>query len=336
MQNDTFVLTGMGHQHPKNCIENSFFESLDIESSAKWVEERTGIKARHSVLDKETLQDLRYDRTTIECLRREGKILGIKNLVSEAWEMTKRRSMLAMEELSLLICGTSVPDFDIPANASVIAHQLGLSCFTFDAHSACSSFVTDLAIAKGLLGTSSFTTAAIMNVERYTLSLDFSDRKSCVLFGDGTASSLLEKNTTKSGLKLIDIILHSDPSGYDAVKIPVGAHFSQNGSRVQKFAVSKTCSATLEILEKNGLGVNDINYFIGHQANLRMLNSVCSRLNIEKEKHLFNVEKFGNQGAAGAPAVLSSHWEQLRCGDKIVVTVVGSGLTWGSVLFEKI
>ena len=335
MDNDPVVIVGMGHEHPPYKIDNYFFESLDIESSAQWVEDRTGIKSRYSVLSPELIKQLRNKTVSVSSLRKEGLIPGIETMVEGSWKQALERSSSPASATDLLICGTSIPDYLIPANASVIAAKLKLHCTAFDAHSACSSFVTNLSIAKGLLRDGGARQVGIFNAERYSTYLDFSDRRSCVLFGDGAACAVLAKGSSP-GLEVEDVILHSDPSGFDAVTIPVDGVFNQNGARVQKFAVSKTCDIVDEILTKNSLSTQDIKYFIGHQANFRMLMSASTRLGFTKNQHLYNVDTHGNQGAAGAPIVLSTHWDQFAIGDRIVLAVVGSGLTWGAALLKRV
>lgn len=331
---EELVITGMGHDHPEQALDNQFFADLQIGSSADWVEERTGIQNRYSVLDAATIIALRKGEASLQSLRQAGKVPSIAQLAVKPWHQAHQRATSFPTHPELLICGTSIPDYYIPANASVIAASLGLSCTTLDAHTACSSFVSNLAIAKGLLADGLFASAALFNIERYTLAMNYQEKSSCVLFGDGAAVTLLEKGRRKSGLKVLDVLLRSDPSGYDCVSIPAGGLFSQAGSRVQKFAISKTCEISEEILAKNHLISQDLAYFVGHQANLRMLTSACQRLNIPASKHLYNVATHGNQGAAGAPAVLSSQWPHLKAGDLVLVAVVGSGLTWGAALLQ--
>ncbi len=327
----------LGHFHPETLLENSFFEELDIGSDTAWVEERTGIMARRSVLDKDSIRALSRGNTTLAQLRAEGKVLSIANMSVPAWALLRERYPdLKPENIDAVICGTSIPDFDIPANASTIADKLGLHCLAFDANSACSSFVLDLHLARNLIQAGSHRKIAIFNPERYSLRMDFTDRNSCILFGDGCSAALVSSVAKPGSLRVIDTLLVSDPSGHDLVKIPDGQFFAQNGKAVQKFAISKTLEATHQIMERNHVKPSDIAYFTGHQANLRMVMSAADRLGFSEDKHLHNVEDLGNQGAAGAPSVLSMHWDQFKTGDLIVMAVVGSGLTWGSTLLQKI
>ena len=234
-----------------------------------------------------------------------------------------------------VIAGTSVPDWDIPANACAIAAGIGLECAAFDVNSACSTFVVDLHVARGLLTNEMARTVAVFNPERYTTRLDYTDRASCVLFGDSASAAILETASDAEGLELVDTVVHSSPAGFEHVKIPDSGCFSQNGHAVQKFAVTRTVQVFHEIVERNGLSQSDVAYFIGHQANYRMLTSACQKNGINESQHLFNVDVRGNQGAAGASSVLSSNWERFRSGDHVVVAVVGSGLTWGAALLRR-
>ena len=331
------VISSIGHAVPEHKIPNAFFTQLDIESEAQWIEERTGILSRYSVLDPETIMQLRHGNLDPLLLHREKRYASIADLAELCWAEAQKKhqySMLQGFTPQLLLLGTSIPDFEIPANATSIAAKLKLSCCSFDVNSACSSFIVDLSVAKAMLENDSYNSAAIFNVERYTTRLDFTDRRSAILFGDGATAAFIEKHERTRGLKVIDILVKSDPSGYDMITIPNLGFFTQNGAAVQRFAIQKTIEATLEILERNALTPANIHYFVGHQANLRMLQSVAQKLGLRDEQHLFNVDHYGNQGAAGAPSVLAQNWDRFNPGDKIVVAVVGSGLTYGAALLE--
>jgi 3-oxoacyl-[acyl-carrier-protein] synthase-3 len=239
-------------------------------------------------------------------------------------------------KIDLVIAGTSVFDHEIPSSACMIAGDLRIEALAFDVNSACSSFIADLHVARSLLATASAKRIAIFNAERYSTRVDFTDRTSCILFGDGAAATIVETDVDKPGLKVIDTIMESDPSSHGLVKIPLYSTFTQQGSAVQKFAIHKTMAITQKILARNHLTVEQVRFFVGHQANLRMVSSAASKLGFQGDQHLFNVDLFGNQGGAGAPTVLAEHWTEFRNGDYIVVSVVGSGLTWGSALFQKV
>jgi 3-oxoacyl-[acyl-carrier-protein] synthase-3 len=329
-------LHAMGHFHPENTLPNAFFNTLDIGSEGAWIEERTGIRSRRSVLMGEDIRALRHGSKTLAQLRAEGRIMSIAELSEKAWQvLIARYPDIDTSTIDTLICGTSIPDFDIPANASTIAARLGWSCLSFDANSACSSFVLDLHIARQMIATGSQKTMAIFNPERYSLRMDYTDRNSCILFGDGCSVAIVSNQARPGSLRVVDTLLYSDPSGFDLVKVPEGEPFIQNGKAVQKFAITRTIEVTEQILARNSLTPKDVKYFTGHQANLRMITSAADRLGIATDRHLHNVAELGNQGSAGAPSVLSMNWDLFEKGDLIALAVVGSGLTWGATLLEK-
>ena len=340
-QESKIIITGMGHYHPENCIENNFFDTLDIGSDALWISERTGIETRRSVLSHDSIRALRNHQATLEDLRRDGLVMDIATMSQEAFQLAKGRHAAHHGSLAIdgVICGTSVPDYDIPANACAIAARIGIQAVAFDVNSACSGFLMDLQVAHALLRAGSYSTLALFNPERYSLRMDYSDRKTCILFGDGCASSIVTRwepgTPLLHGLEVLDIIMFGDPLKHEVVAMKDAQQFGQDGSVVQKFAISQTLKSTQTILERNHLSIDNIAYFSGHQANLRMVQSVATRLGLEPEQHLYNVDKFGNQGAAGAPAVLSANWGRFKPDDLIIVTVVGSGLTWGSALLRR-
>jgi 3-oxoacyl-[acyl-carrier-protein] synthase-3 len=331
--NKKIVIESIGHFHPSNKIDNSFFTELEIGSDASWIIERVGIESRRSVLTQEQLLALRRGDLKIEDLKKDPEFMTIAKMSQHAWQMLKERAVHSTPNPSTIICGTSVPDYDIPANACTIGHAIGIEAASFDVNSACSSFVVNLHVASGLLKSGSSQEVAIFNPERYSIRLNYTDRASCVLFGDGCAAAWLKTDSPR-GLEVVDTYIESMPSKFDMIQIPDGGHFYQNGQAVQKFAITRTMETTHKILERNSLKTDDVNYFIGHQANLRMITSAANKLGFNESQHLFNVDRFGNQGAAGAPAVLSMNWNQFRSGDLIVVAVVGSGLTWGAALFR--
>ena len=331
------VITAMGHYFPPHVIDNDFFYRLGIGSSSEWIEERTGIRFRHTLLSPQEITQMKKSETTLEKIRR-GKFSGdIASFAQASFACLQKRKKIEIRQGEwMTICGTSVPDWDIPANACVIAHKIGLGGVAIDINSACSSFVVDLHFARHILKDNREQRVLICNPERYSLRMDYSDRTSCVLFGDGSATAVVENDFTQKGLAVIDTEIYSNPAGYDKVVIPDGGCLTQQGKAVQKFAVSKTIEATREILKRNALTVANIDYFVGHQANRRMLQAVIDKLGLEEKQHLTNVMKFGNQGAAGAPNVLSQNWELFRTGDTIVVAVVGSGLTWGATILRRV
>lgn len=331
-------ITATGHYHPRQVIDNDFFTELDIGSEASWVGERTGIQERRSVLAKSDLLALRRGDVTLDEIRRGGRLMTLAEMGEQAWQVAAKRNPSILEGVDLVLCGTSIPDYDIPANACTIAAKIGLECTAFDVNSACSSFLAVMSVARGMIQSGQSKKVAVFVSERYSTRLDYTDRASCVLFGDGCGMAVVEADDRElphpKSLEVVDTQLVSAPSKFDLVQIPVGGYFYQNGKAVQKFAITRTMEATKKILERNQLTTDQVTYFIGHQANLRMLTSAAEKLGFGADQHLFNVDYYGNQGGAGAPAVMSTHWDRFKTGDLICMAVVGSGLTWGSALFR--
>jgi 3-oxoacyl-[acyl-carrier-protein] synthase-3 len=329
------VITGAGHWIPENVLNNQFFNDLDIGSEASWIEERTGIVERRSILNTTELAALRHGKITRDELLKNGRIMDYPAMTTACWQMASSRAGGA-KPVQTVIAGTSVPDDDIPAHACSIAARNQIECqHAFDVNSACSTFVVHLHMARSLVASGHSTSLALFTGERYTTRVDYSDRKTCILFGDSAAGVTVEAEAPR-GLEIVDSLLHSQPSGAKLIRLPDGGIFDQDGQAVQKFAVQKTISAAEEILARNHLTTRDLTWFIGHQANLRMLTWVADKLHLTPQQHLYNVDRNGNQGGAGAPTVLSMNWDKFKSGDLIVVSVVGSGLTWGSALLRCI
>lgn len=330
-------LTAMGHYVPDNVLDNNFFDSLDIGSDAQWIVDRVGIQERRSVLRPEEIRALRFGETTRDDLIQAGRVMTFGHMGARSWELAMKRSGLEGGTLKAgaVIGGTSVPDTDIPSHACYAARDSNLKTgYAYDTNSACSTFAVQIQTMRGAFAIGSATTGAIFGAERYTTRVDYSDRKGCILFGDSSYAAYVENAPRGKCLEVIDTMVESSPEGADTIRMLDGKSFEQDGQAVQKFAILKTVSAAQAIMERNGLTVDDVNWFIGHQANLRMLMSAAQRIGIAPEKHLHNVAFHGNQGGAGAPVTMSQNWDRYRDGEIIVMSVVGSGLTWGSVVFK--
>ncbi|MEY4631315.1 MAG: hypothetical protein RIQ81_1435 [Pseudomonadota bacterium] len=335
--NQRIFITAFGHFVPANVIDNEFFGTLDIGSDGQWIVDRVGIRERRSILTTAELRALRRREITRDDLWAAGRIMTFGKMAASAWEhgMSRAGRRTADLHADAVIGGTSVPDSDIPSHACYAARDSGLSTgFAYDTNSACSTFVVQLHTMRGLFASGSARTGAIFGAERYTTRVDYADRKSCILFGDSSYAAFIEASPNGKCLEVIDTFVESSPEGADTIRMLDGKPFEQDGQAVQKFAILKTVAAAQAMLERNKLSVSEIDWFVGHQANLRMLSSAAQRLGLAPEQHLFNVDTHGNQGGAGAPVSLSQNWDRLRPGQHVVMSVVGSGLTWGSALFK--
>ncbi len=320
---------GVGHFHPPNVLDNAFLTSLDIGSDEAWIMERVGIRSRR------TIMALDYIRTTKNAQPLESAAASSMTNAqtgAEAARLALKRAGIASGRIGMVIAGGCSPQYLIPAEACLIAEELGLNGVpAFDINSACSSFAAQLHHLRALRPEMTPDYILVVNAENNTRTIDYSDRRNAVLWGDASTASVVSLKH-RAPLRVKFSTLESDPSGCKAVKIEAGRHFSQNGSVVQTFAIRKSLAA-MQQLRAQVRGDQEKLYFIGHQANLLMLENVVQRTEIDPSRHLFNVEEFGNTGAAGAPSVLSMNWEKFKSGDEIALVVVGSGLTWGGLLF---
>lgn len=321
-------LHGIGHFHPETVIDNAFFESLDIGTSNEWILERVGIRERRTVLPLDYIRDT---RNADPRAAHEASAYSNAETGARAARMALERAGLAPSDVGMVIAGGCSPQYMIPAEACLIAAELGIDAPAIDVNSACSSFIAHLRFLDDMRPERQPEHVLIVNVENTTRTIDYRDRSAAVLWGDGSAAAVVSHRTP--GRAHVDATTFtSDPSGWDKVTIPAGGFFAQDGSAVQGFAIRKTAATARELLD----GVDDAAgaWFVGHQANLLMLRSSAERAGVDLARHLHNVESFGNQGAAGAPCVLSQNWQRFAAGDLVAVVTVGSGLSWGGALIR--
>lgn len=335
------VISSMGHLFPDTVLDNNFFDSLDIGSSSEWIDQRVGIKERRSFITKEDILDLKNKRTSFLDLLKSGRLPSIAQISEKSFFHLKQRYLdlykkdLDQNRIEYILCTSGTFDFESPASGCAIGATLGINAVGLDINSACSSYVALLHTGRSLIESGVCSSLCNFTVDRYTARINYNDRSNCILFGDSATATLMQKDAP-CGLRVIDSLMQSDPSGYKSVMVPYCQDLYQDGRVVQKFAITKTIETARTILSRNSLKVEDLSYFIAHQANYRMLDSIISKLGIPEEKHLFNVRTHGNQAASGAASVLSSNWERFHASDLILMVVVGSGLSWGGVLLEKI
>jgi len=319
-------LHSIGHFHPTTVIDNIFLSSLDIGVDSAWVLERVGILERRTIL---SLDYIRQTRNRDPRAAAEGSTTSTLEMGRQAAEHALRRAGLEASAVQMVIAGGCCPEMLIPAEASRLAAALGIQAVAFDLSAACASFVAHIHFLSQLRPETLPDFVLVASIEAFTRAINYSDRGSAVLFGDAATAAIISPRVT-SRARILGSNFQTDPSGHTQVTIPAGGHFAQDGHRVQMFAVRKTVEmfGNPHFTERGGSQADE--FFIGHQANLRMLETVCRRLGIPAQNHLSNVGKFGNCGAAGAPSVLSQHWEDLEsCA--VNLAVVGSGLCWGGL-----
>ena len=310
-------ITATGSYVPSKIVTN-FDLSKEVETSDEWIVERTGIKQRHIADKSELTSDLAFKAS--------------QNLL-ENYKMK-------VEEIDMIIVATTSPDLTFPSTACILQNKLKAhKAFCFDVQAVCSGFIYALSIANNFIQNGSAKKVLVVGSETLSRIVDWSDRNTCVLFGDGAGAVMLEASTAEN-CGIISYSLHSDGSLIDILKTSGGSSFNQkagfiemSGREVFKHAVEKMANSVLETLAKVNLSVDDIDLLVPHQANLRILNSVATRLKIPLEKVIITVENHANTSAASIPLALdfANKNNKIKKGDLIILEALGGGLTWGSI-----
>ena len=323
----TLFLHGLGHFHPENEITNRFLEELEIGTSDEWILERVGIRSRRTALP------LDYIRTTRnQDLRAaaEATLYTTAELGRRAAELAIERAGIDRREIGMLIAGSSAPDFLSPADACNVAARLGLEVPAFDVNSACTSLLVQVHLLSLMDPAKLPAFILLVAPDSLTKTVDYTDRSAAVLWGDAAAAAVVSTRVPGRA-RLLGSTLASRPSAGNKVVVPRMGHFAQEGRTVQAFAIRESARC-FERLRESFESDERALHFIGHQANLRMLEAICERCGIDRERHHMNVEWFGNTGAASSASVLSMQWEKWGPRDDVAVVGVGAGLTWSSYL----
>jgi 3-oxoacyl-[acyl-carrier-protein] synthase-3 len=325
----TLYLHGMGHFHPENEISNQFLEDLDIGTNDQWILDRVGIRTRRTVLP------LDYLKETQNCDVREATKAALytnAQLGEKAATLAISRAGLETSDIGMVISGTSVCDSESPAEACNIARGLGLEVPAFDMNSACTSMWVALYMLSMMRPETVPDYVLVVAPESLTTTVNYADRSASVLWGDCTAAVVVSTRVP-SRIEILDNTLDSSPAGWDKVTVPLFGHFDQEGRTVQMFAIKKTIRC-LRAIQQKFPGPGRTLRFIGHQANLRMLEMVCQQCDIPDDLHHRNVVEYGNAGAAGAPSVISMNWDRWTAEDDVAIIGVGSGLSWSSYVLR--
>lgn len=320
------AITSVNSYVPDYILKNDELASM-VDTTDEWIMSRTGIKERH-------------------ILKGNGK--GVSDMAAKAVEGLLEKSNTSPDEIELLICGTVTADYHFPATANLICDKVGIkNAFSYDINAACSSFIYSLITASKFIETGAYNKVIVVGADKMSSIVDYTDRTTCVLFGDAAAAVLLEPTTEDIGI--MDSILRSDGSGAfhlyqkagGSVKPPshdsvdAKEHFIyQEGQPVFKFAVTKMADVSVEIMKKNNLSSDDIAWLVPHQANLRIIEATAKRMGIRREQVMINIQKYGNTTSATIPLCLSDWEKQLNKGDNLVLSAFGGGFTWGSILLK--
>ena len=320
------AITGVAGYVPDDVLTNADLEKL-VDTNDEWIRSRTGIETRH-------------------ILKEEGK--GTSDLAVGAIEKLLEKTGTKAEDIDLLICGTVTADHNFPATANIISDKIGaVNAWSFDINAACSGFIYSLTTGAQFIETGKYKKVIIVGADKMSSIIDYTDRTTCVIFGDGAGAVLLEPTT--DGLGVQDSILGSDGSGREHLLQRAGGsvmplteenigdkmHFVyQEGQPVFKVAVTKMADVSAEIMAKNNLTADDVSWLVPHQANLRIIDATARRMGLTSEKVMINIHKYGNTTAGTIPLCLADWESQLKKGDNIILSAFGGGFTWGAVYLK--
>lgn len=320
-------ITATAHSTPEGVMTNFDIEKL-VDTSDEWIRSRTGITQRHVVSENEASSDI-STRIAVSLLKKSG---------------------IDPNEIDVIIIGTVTPDHFTPSTAALVQKNIGASnAWGYDLSAACSGFLYGLETGANFIASGKYKKIMVIGVDIMTSILDFQDRDTCVIFGDGGGGVILEPTSSKSGI--VDSILHMDGSGGEYLIVPGGgsrmpatkksvddrAHYiKQDGKTVFKHAVKGMADVSEKILSRNNLTGDDISLFIPHQANKRIIDSAANRCGISEDKVLINIDRYGNTTAGTIPIAINEaiNDRRIKDGDYVLLASFGAGFTWGSILLK--
>jgi 3-oxoacyl-[acyl-carrier-protein] synthase-3 len=326
MSKTTAAITAVNGYVPDYVLDNKELETM-IETTDEWITSRTGIKERR-------------------ILKGEGK--GASVMGAEAVKGLCEKRGISPEEIDLIICCTVTADHIFPATANIISDKIGAkNAFGFDLNAACSGFLYGVVTGSKFVESGTHKKVVVVGVDKMSSIIDYEDRATCIIFGDGGGAILLEPN--EEGLGIQDSILKSDGAGVQFLHQKAGGsayppthetveareHYAhQDGKTVFKFAVTNMADVSAEIMENNNLSSDDVAWLVPHQANKRIIDATARRMGVSDEKVMLNIHKYGNTTSGTIPLCLWEYESQLKKGDNIVLAAFGGGFTWGSVYLK--
>jgi len=326
MSKITAAITGIQGYVPDYILTNKELETM-VDTNDEWITSRTGIKERR-------------------ILKGEGK--GSSDMGAEAIKGLLEKTNTKAEEIDLIICATATPDMIFPSTACIIADKVGATnCFAYDLMAACSGFLYSLATASKFIETGSYKKVVVVGADKMSSIVDYTERSTCIIFGDGAGAVLLEPS--EDGLGIQDSILKSDGSGREFLHLKAGGsvkpashetidgkeHFIfQDGQPVFKAAVKSMADVSEEIMNKNNLTADDVAWLVPHQANKRIIDATARRMGVDDKKVMLNIQKYGNTTNGTIPLCLWEWENQLNKGDNIILAAFGGGFTWGSIYLK--
>ncbi|MBM3168790.1 MAG: ketoacyl-ACP synthase III [Bacteroidetes bacterium] len=319
-------VSGIHGYVPEYRLTNKELESL-VDTNDEWITSRTGIKERRIL---------------------KGENQGTSVLGMGAVQGLLEKTATDPLEIDLIICATVTPDMPFPATANIIAEKVGAkNSFSFDVGAACSGFLFALQVGAQFIQAGTHKKVIVVGADKMSAIVDYQDRTTCILFGDGAGAVLLEPTTENLGL--MDALLKSDGAGENYLHMKAGGsrrpasmetvanreHYAyQEGATVFKFAVTNMADVSAEVMERNGLKGEDVAWLVPHQANKRIIDATANRMNIGPEKVMMNIERYGNTTAATIPLCLWEYENQLKKGDNLILAAFGGGFTWGAIYLK--
>ncbi|MDK2771428.1 MAG: ketoacyl-ACP synthase III [Flavobacterium sp.] len=327
MNKVTAAITAIGSYVPEFVLSNQVLESM-VDTNDEWITTRTGIKERR-ILKEE-----------------EGK--GTSYLAIKAAQNLIEKANLDPKEIDLVILATATPDMPVASTGVFVATQIGATnAFAYDLQAACSSFLYGMSTASAYIESGRYKKVLLIGADKMSSIIDYTDRATCIIFGDGAGAVLFEPNN--EGLGFQDEFLRSDGIGREFLKIDAGGsilppsedtvknkqHFVfQDGKTVFKYAVSGMADVSEKIMQRNNLSHEDVNWLVAHQANKRIIDATANRMGVDESKVLVNIHRYGNTTSATLPLLLCDFEKQLKKGDNIIFAAFGGGFTWGSIYLK--
>src|SRR6478609_127816 len=326
MNKITAAITAVGGYVPDFVLSNKILETM-VDTNDEWITTRTGIKERRIL---------------------KGEGLGTSYLAIKAAQNLMAKGNIDPLEIDLVLVASTTPDMPVASTAVYVATQIGATnAFAYDIQAACSGFLYGMSTASAFIQSGKYKKVLLIGADKMSSIIDYTDRATCIIFGDGAGCALFEPNY--EGLGLQDEILKSDGIGREFLKIDAGGsilppseetvknkqHFVfQDGKTVFKHAVSGMADVSEKIMERNNLGNDDVNWLIAHQANKRIIDATASRMNVDESKVLVNIEKYGNTTSATLPLLLYDFEHLFKKGDNLIFASFGGGFTWGSIYLK--
>lgn len=326
MNKITAAITAVGAYVPDFVLTNKILETL-VDTNDEWITSRTGIKERRILKD---------------------DTKGTSYLAIKAAQDLIAKANIDPLEIDMVIMATATPDMPVAASGVYVATEIGATnAFAYDLQAACSSFLYGMSTAAAYIQSGRYKKVLLIGADKMSSIVDYTDRTTCIIFGDGAGAALFEPNY--EGLGLQDEYLRSDAIGRDFLKIDAGGslhpatiqtvqegrhNIKQDGKTVFKYAVTNMADASEQIMKRNNLTNDDVDWLVPHQANKRIIDATASRMNLDDSKVLMNIEKYGNTTSATIPLVLNDFEKLFKKGDTIILAAFGGGFTWGSVYLK--